>query len=173
MSERLTPSSPEINNEQKSAFVERVLRLAPYTDQYIDDFGVYGTHYEIETGYVTLYIPMLADHCYDEEFGVVDKLSVMVRDEEEFDGGLVQVRIRDYGVHLGDNLATYSEKVEIFDLATHRRVTSKAPSDLADVSDLMQTNEALGLTRFTEERLTEVNAVLDQLQPTDGYHGLS
>ena len=166
-------SSNEITQEQIEVFVQKVRDVAPYTNEYIDDFGSYRVDYESGSFGVAIYVPIAAgsiDTSEDDSSFVSDSLSVIVREETPTDDEQYSlVHTRQYTVHLEDNSTNYDEQSRIYDTHNNKWAATLFPkgavSDIQMLQDYVATKTALGLSVFSEERLNDVCAILDDLRP--------
>ncbi|HET6622815.1 MAG TPA: hypothetical protein VFG56_02675 [Candidatus Saccharimonadales bacterium] len=163
MSEQLEPPSGEINRQQKQAFIDRVTSLAPYTGQRIDSFGCYCTNFETDDGYISIYIPVIAELASEDE-PIDDAVRVVVRSEEALDTGQTIVTNRSYTIHVTDYETSYAKRISVFDSETGEPVRHEQEVTVEESLEIHDLNKSLNSSTFTAKRLKEVESKLERLE---------
>ncbi len=157
----------EITAADIRAFAEKVRDVAPYTNQQVDDFGSYVTNFALDNNdYVSLYVPVVPEFA-SEDMLIDDAVRVLVRLENPLGDGRSVVITKSFIVHELDDVADYSETTRIHDTETGTRLDSPGETSLDEARSIYDTNQQLGTTIFTRERLDEVVDILDTLKPED------
>lgn len=162
-----TPPQMEISANDMHTFADKVRRVAPYENQPVDDFGSYVTNFAFDDDdYVSLYVPVIADMA-SEDVLIDDAVRVVVRMENPLGDGRSIVITKSYIVHEADEVADYSETTRIYDTETGSCLDTPVETSLDEARSIYDTNQQLGTTLFTHERLFEAMSILDTLKPED------
>lgn len=164
-------SGEVISPDQARAFIDKVREVAPLTDQHVDPFGSYVTHFELPDGYVSVYRPVLPDLTDDpEKMEIIDDAyRVVVREEEEPEDGTTLVRTRMYSVHESYDDPAYSESVRLYNNETREQALPGTEPSIHEAAAKVDDSRQVGALDFTPTRFEEVMKVLDGLHAEEGF----
>lgn len=163
MSEQYNPQEAEIALPEKCAFIAKTRAAAPYRNQPIDYLGSYETRFERDDGYVSIYVPVLAEEGADKEGLIDNKVRVVVRHEDELSIGLVICKSEHYTVDMVTGEPDYDETVRVHDARTGARISSEMLDDPQAIIDMYSIKASLFSRVFSRKRFDEVMPLLDEL----------
>lgn len=164
-------NEPEISDEEKRVFIDKVRAFAPFKGQPVDRFGAYETRilYGEDEGYVSIYIPGLSGVEIEGEM-IDDAVRVIKRIPEDLGNGTTIVHMTAYTIHETDLRAEYTEDEKAFDTETGERVGPKPTDDIDSFIEAYHLEQEIRVSpTFTAERLREVEELLDSLDPNDTF----